>query len=219
VELTADTPVSGSSALGAGISRVWADAIAVVVLYSLLFAACGGYVIYTSVRPVSIPQGLFSYPWILAFLVLAVVGLALLVLLLVLGLVHLHQGARLGWGWAIAWVSVVAADAAIGWLIIHDYGHWVSLNAHEIGWSPPGCEQDYPACVAQSAGPYLRPLIETGGLLAAGAAMIAFITATTRKPAPTALDGHERIKEADLPQAFELADDTPPLRESDNGDG
>jgi hypothetical protein len=64
---------------------------------------------------------LADFPWVVAYLVLAACWLAGPVALLIAGLIHLHQHARHQWWSALAWVGVLAAGTAIGYVIMHDY--------------------------------------------------------------------------------------------------
>jgi hypothetical protein len=150
----------------------------VAAVYSLMLAACGGFVFYASVRPVPMPSGFLDVPWFAVLLALAITWLAAPVALLALGLVHLRQGGRLRWRPAVTWACAVAAGFAIGWVNLHDYAHWLAWAR----WIVTMQLAPYP----RPAGPQWRPLIAAGGQLAAGAAMIAVIAASARKAAPMA---------------------------------
>jgi hypothetical protein len=157
-----------------------ASTAAFAFIYSMMLAACGGFVFYTSIRPVSIPEGIFDWPWVMAVTVVAVSWLILPVPLLVLGLVSLRQSRRLRWRPAAAWTIAVAGAVAIGYANLIEFGHWFGLNAHDIGYSPP-CS---PSCQPSSIGLNWQPLILAGGQLAAGALIIVLIAALTREAVP-----------------------------------
>ena len=150
----------------------------VAVVYSLVLAACGGFVFYASVRPVPMPSGFLDVPWFAVLLALAVTWLAAPVALLVLGLAHLRQHGRLRWQPAVTWACAVAAGFAIGWVNLHDYAHWLTWARWIVTMRLP----PYP----RPAAPQWRPLIAAGGELAAGAAMVALTAAWARKAAPMA---------------------------------
>jgi hypothetical protein len=150
----------------------------VAAVYSLLLAACGGFVFYASVRPVPMPSGVLDIPWFAVLLALAITWLAVPVALLALGLAYLRQGARLRWRLAVTWACAVAAGFAVGWVNLHDYAHWLAWARWIVTMQLP----PYP----RPAGPQWRSLVAAGGQLAAGAAMIALIAASARKATPTA---------------------------------
>jgi hypothetical protein len=79
VELPIDTQVPAPLAPKQHVSGDGAWVIVVSVVYSLILATGGGYVFYASIRPVSIPTGygapLIDFPWVAAYLMLAVVWL------------------------------------------------------------------------------------------------------------------------------------------------
>lgn len=102
--------------------------------------------------------------------------------LLILGLVHLHQRARIKWWSAVAWVGTVAAGMAIGVLIMHDFGLLFTAYPKDLDGSPLGPSRFAPAT------PYWQALIATGGQLAVGAVMIALISALSRKAMPMVPD-------------------------------
>jgi hypothetical protein len=168
-------------------------------MYSVMLAACGGFVFYASIRPVSIPEGIFDLPWVVALTVVAVMWLVLPVPLLVLGLVSLHQSRRLGWRPAAAWTIALAAAVAIGYANLLDFGHWFGLNAHDIGWAPPPCFPSWPPPSCESSVIRLdwQPLIVACGQLAAGAVMIALIAALTRR-AVTMNDAADGTRDSSL---------------------
>jgi len=180
VELPVDTPVPAPSRPKPQDGRAGANAVAFVILYSLALAAGGGYVFYASIRPVSIPTGygvpFTDFPWLLAFLVLAALWLVGPVALLIAGLIHLRQYARHQWWSALAWVGVLAAGAAIGYVIMRDCRLLFSSYPRDLDGSPLGPSRFAPGR------PYWRALIAAGGQLAAGAVMIALITASARPP-------------------------------------
>jgi hypothetical protein len=104
------------------------------------------------------------------------------VALLILGLAHLHQRARLKWWPAVAWVAAVAAGMAIGVVIMHDFGLLFTTYPQGLDGSPLGPSRFAPDV------PYWQALIAAGGQLAASAVMIALITALSRIATPMAPD-------------------------------
>lgn len=178
--------VSAPLALKQHVSGGGAWVIVVSVVYSLILATGGGYVFYASIRPVSIPAGygapLIDFPWAAAYLLLAVVWLLGPVALLVLGLAHLHQRARLKWWPAVAWVGAVAAGVAIGAVIMHDFGLLFTAYPQDLDGSPLGPSRFAPDT------PYWQALIAAGGQLAVSAVMIALITALSRTATPMVPD-------------------------------
>jgi hypothetical protein len=182
VELPIDTQVSAPLAPKQHVSGDGAWVIVVSVVYSLILATGGGYVFYASIRPVSIPTGygfpLIDFPWAAAYLLLAVVWLLGPVALLILGLAHLHQRARLKWWPAVALVSTVAAGMAIGVVIMHDFGLLFTAYPRDLDGSPLGPSRFAPDT------PYWQALIGASGQLAVSAVMIALITALTRTAKP-----------------------------------
>ena len=169
------------------ISSVEVSTATFAAMYSLTLAACGGFVFCTSIRPVSIAGGIFDWPWVAAFTVVAITWLVLPVPLLILGLVSLYQGRRLRWRLAVAWTIAVAVAVAIGYANVRDFGHWFSLNAHDIEWAPPPCSPSgSPLSCTPSASQLDWPsLMAAAGELAAGAVMIALIAVRTRRAAPS----------------------------------
>jgi hypothetical protein len=165
------------------ISSVEVSTVTFATLYSLTLAACGGFVFCTSIRPVSIAEGIFDWPWVAAFTVVAVAWLVLPAPLLILGLMSLYQGRRLSWRLTVTWIIAVAVAVAIGYANVRDFGHWFSLNAHDIGWAPPPCSLSgsSPSCPSSASQPDWPPLIAAVGELAAGAVMIALIAVRTRR--------------------------------------
>jgi hypothetical protein len=157
-------------------------AIVVTVAYSVLLAAGGGYVFYSSIRPVSIPAGYFAFfgdfPWIAANLVLDGVWLVGSLALLILGSVDLYQFARLRWWSVVAWACALAANMAIGVVILHDFGLLFDAFPKDLDGSPLGPSRFAPG------GPYWQALIAAGGQLAVGALMIVLIAALPRKAVP-----------------------------------
>jgi hypothetical protein len=170
VEFPDGTPAPGTLPKPGG--GVGAETIVVAAIYSLMMAASGGLVFYVSVRRISTPVDMGSAVPASSFFLAALAAAALLALnvmwlavpaaLLVLGLVHLRQSARLTWRPTVAWIGAVASSVAIGWLNIYFFNHWDGYG-----------------------GPYWRALVAAIGQLAAGAAMIALIAASARRPAPT----------------------------------
>lgn len=181
VELSVSTPAPTPSALTPRDSADQAWTIVVSGLYSLILAAGGGYVFYASIRPVSIPAGygavFLDGPWEAAYLLLAVVWLLGSVVLLALGLLILHQSARLKWWSAVAWVGAVAAGAAIGVVILHDFGLLFTAYPRDFDGSPLGDSRFAPG------GPYWQALIAAGGELAVGVVEIVLVTALPGKAA------------------------------------
>jgi hypothetical protein len=144
--------------------------MALVLLYSLTLAAGGGYVFYASIRPASTGAE-FGAPFIdLPYALLGIAWAVGPVALLITGLPCLHKAAPDNWRPAAAWAGAVAAGRATGYLIVHGYGLLVSASRNAPG-----------------ASPYWQVLIATAGQLAVGAAMVALITASTRK------SGHESL--------------------------
>jgi hypothetical protein len=178
-----ETAVGKPGAQQPVISSLEVSAATFAALYSLTLAACGGFVFCTSIRPVSIAEGVFDWPWVAAFTVVAVTWLVLPVPLLILGLVSLHHGRRLKWRLAAAWTIAVAVAVAIGYANVLDFGHWFSLNTHDIGWAPPPCSPSGSSLSCTSSDSQLDwpPLLAAGGELAAGAVMIALIAVRTRR--------------------------------------
>ena len=172
-----------SRALQPVISSVEVSTVTFAALYSMTLAACGGFVFCTSIRPVSIAEGVFDWPWVAALTVVAVTWLVLPMPLLILGLVSLYQGRRLRWRLAVTWIIAVAVAVAIGYANIRDFGHWFSLNAHDIEWAPPPCPLSGapPSCTSSASQPDWPPLLTAAGELAAGAVMIALIAVRTRR--------------------------------------
>jgi hypothetical protein len=78
----------------------------VAAVYSLLLAACGGFVFYASVRPVPMPSGVLDIPWFAVLLALAITWLAVPVALLALGLAYLRPAGP-------QWRSLVAAGGQL----------------------------------------------------------------------------------------------------------
>jgi hypothetical protein len=175
VELPVDTTVSGALLPERGRRAAGEWAIAVAMICSLVLAAGGGYVFYASIRPVSIPAGLFpitDFPWVLAFLLLAAAWVAGPVILLVLGLVHLLRHACHRWRSAAGWLVALAGDIAIGFLVMHGYRLLFSAAPLDLDGTPLGPSRWAPA------GPYWMALAAAGEL-AAGAVLIAL---TSRLP-------------------------------------
>jgi hypothetical protein len=173
MELPVDTTVSAALRPERGRRAAGEWAIAVTLICSLVLAAGGGYVFYASIRPVSIETGygsvLFDWPWLLAFSILAATWVAGPVILLVLGLVQLLRQARHRWRSAAGWLVMLAADAALGFLILHGYRLLFSAG-EPLGpsrWAP--------------AGPYWPALVAAGGELAVGAILIALASASARR--------------------------------------
>lgn len=180
------TSLDEASAPQPVISSVAVSTATLAAMYSLVLAACGGFVFCASIWPVSIPEGILDWPWAMALTVVAVISLILPVPLLVLGLVSLRQSRRLRWRPAAAWTIVVAAAVAIGYANLLDFGHWFGLNAHDIGWAPPLCSPSVPptSCASSAIRLDWQPLLVAGGELAAGAVMIALIAVLTRRTVP-----------------------------------
>lgn len=178
--LPVETPAPAPSAPKPDISWAGASAIAFVLLYSLTLAAGGGYVFYASIRPVSIPAGygagILDLPWSVAYLLLGAAWLAGPVVLLIAGFIHLLRPARRKWRPAVAWVGVLAAGTAIGYVIMHGYGLlWFAPYPEDLDGSPLGPSRWAPGA------PYWPTLIAAVGQLAVGAVMMALIAASTRK--------------------------------------
>lgn len=134
---------------------------------------------YASIRPVSVAEGygavMFDFPWMLAFLLLAAAWVGGLVAVLVLGLIHLLRHARQGW-WSVAcWLTLLAVDAAPGFLILHGYRLLFFAYPTDLSGEPLG-----PSRWAPSE-PYWLALVAAAGELAAGAVLIAFINASDGK--------------------------------------
>jgi hypothetical protein len=176
-------PVDESGTQQPVVSSVGVSTATFAAMYSLMLAACGGFVFYTSIRPVSIPEGILDWPWVMALTVVAVIWLVLPMPLLVLGLVSLHRSRRLRWRPAAAWTIAVVVAVAIGYANLLGFGHWFGLNAHDIGWASPPCfpSGSPPSCESSVIRLDWQPLIVAGGQLAAGGVMIALIAALTRR--------------------------------------
>ncbi len=151
----------------------------VTIICSVVLAAGAGYVFYASIWPVSIAEGygavFLDWPWVLAYLVLLAAWLGGPVILLVLGLIHLLRHARHRWWSAACWLIMLAAGAAVGFLIMHDYRLLFSAYPTDSSGEPLGSSRWAPG------GPYWLALATAGGELAVGAALIAFVSASPRK--------------------------------------
>jgi hypothetical protein len=174
MELPGEATVPGALPPGRGRSAVGEWTIVVTIICSLVLAAGAGYVFYASIWPVSIDEGYGSvfldWPWLLAYLVLLAVWAAGPVALLVLGLIHLFRHARHRWRSAACWLVMLAAGAAVGFLIIRDYRLLFSaypadpFSGEALGpsrWAP--------------GGPYWPALVAAGGELAVAAVLIALV--------------------------------------------
>jgi hypothetical protein len=183
----AGSPETARPAPEPDIGWTGAIALAVVLLYSLPFIAVGGYVFYASIRPVTLATGygagFLVFPWLLAWVLLLAAWVGGPAILLVSGLIHLLRHARHRWWSAASWLILLAAGAAVGYLIIHDYR--LLFRAAPIG--PDGSESG-PSRWAPGA-PYWQALFAAGGQLAVSAVMTAVITAPLRtKPRRESLD-------------------------------
>jgi len=158
---------------GARAVEQWTAVVAII--YSLTLAAGAGYVFYASIRPVTIATGYFAEladdPWVLAFLVLLAMWVVGPVILLVLVLIDLLHPARLRWWFAVGWLIVPTASAAIGRVILHDFLLLLTAFPRDTDGTPLG-----PSRFAPGA-PYWQALIAASGQLAVGAIMIALIVA------------------------------------------
>lgn len=155
-----DASVTAPAAPESAGGSLGAEAITAAVAYSLVLAACGGVTFWASVSPALAPGSLgFGWAALLAALLLAVrvMWVALPAVLLVLGLVHLRKGGRLGWLSAAAWVGAVAAATVAGWQNLYCLYQWNGVSA-----------------------PYWHALIAAAAQLAAGAAMIVLIAPPRR---------------------------------------
>jgi hypothetical protein len=157
--------------------REWTIVVAIVC--SLVLAAGAGYVFCASIWPVSIATGygavFLDWPWALAYLVLLAAWAGGPVILLVLGLIHLLQHARHRWRSAACWLILLAAGAAVGFLIIHDYRLLFSAYPTDIAGEPLGPSRWAPG------GPYWPALVVAAGELAVGVGLIAFVSASAGK--------------------------------------
>jgi hypothetical protein len=180
VELPVETPASARPAPQPDIGWGGAFALAFVLLYTLTLVAGGGYVFYASIRPVSIPVGGYfasfaSLPWIAGGLLILAAWLVGPAVLLFGGLIHLLHPVRRKWWPVVAWVSVLAAGTAIGYVIFHDYRLLFGSAPLDADGTVNGPSRWVPG------GPYWQALIATGGQLAVGAVMTALIAATARR--------------------------------------
>ena len=149
----------------------------IAVLVSLALAAGDGSVFYASIHHVSVQMGYFSFldSWHLVYSALALAWLLGSAALLILGLVHLRQRARLRWWSALAWAGAVASGMVVGRVILDDYGLLFSSYPKDLDGSPLGPSRWVPAT------PYWHALIVAGGQLAIGAVMIVLINALSRR--------------------------------------
>lgn len=161
MELSPDIAAAGPLVSRQRHSGVAVETITFTVLYSVVFAACGGFVFYGSVRNAPEPGGYFEILWVIALVVLAVALLAFPTVLLVLGLIQLRQTARLHWGPATTWTAAVAASAATAFLNTRDFAQWFSAYHNGLGWTLPR--------------PDWLPLFAAATQLALGATMILLV--------------------------------------------
>lgn len=171
MELPAGVTALGASPPKLGRSAVGEAAVVAAATCSLVLAAGAGYVFCASIWPVSISTGygavFLDWPWVLAYLVLQAVWVAGPVILLVLGLVHLLRHARHRWRSAACWLVLLAAGAAVGFLVIHGYRLLFSAYPKAIAGEPLGPSRWAPG------GPYWLALAAAAGELAVGAGLVA----------------------------------------------
>jgi hypothetical protein len=173
--------VSAPSAPQADIGWTGAVALALVSLYSLTLAAGGGYIFYASIRPVSIPAGFgtpfTNFPWFAAALLILAAWVAGPVGLLIAGLIHFRHQWRLG----VAWVGVVAASSAIGYVVFHGYRLLLMSYPKDFDGTALGPSRWAPGS------PYWQALAATIGQLAVAVVMTALIAAAARREPSRAL--------------------------------
>ncbi len=179
MELPVEATVPGALPSELRRSAVGEWTIVVTIICSLVLAAGAGYVFCASIWPVSIATGygavFLDWPWVLAYLVLLVAWVGGPVILLVLGLIHLLRHARHRWWSAACWLIMLAAGAAVGFLIMHDYRLLFSAYPTDIAGEPLGSSRWAPG------GPYWLALVAAGGELAVGAVLIALVSASPGK--------------------------------------
>jgi hypothetical protein len=181
--------VSAPSAPQADIGWTGAVALAVVSLYSLTLVAGGGYVFYASIRPVSIAAGLgtplTNFPWFAAALLILAAWAAGPVALLIAGLIHFRRRWRL----AVAWVGIVAASSAIGYVVFHGYRLLLTSYPRDFDGTALGPSRWAPGS------PYWQALAATIGQLAVAVVMTALIAAAARRE-PSRVPGVQSLRPA-----------------------
>ena len=181
MESRVEATVSGEVMPGPGGAAVKEWTIAVAVAHALILAAGAGYVFYASIRPVTIATGYFAniadIPWEAAYLLLAAVWVVGPLFLLVLGLVDLRRRTGFRWWFACGWLIALAAGAAVGLVILHDYGLLFSAYTPDLDGTALTPSRFAPG------GPYWPALIAAGGQLAVCAVMIALVAALSRSQA------------------------------------
>lgn len=171
MELPGQTTVPGVLPPERGRSRVGEWTIALTIICSLVPAAGAGYVFCASIWPVSLDTGygavFLDWPWVLAYLTLLAAWAGGPVILLVLGLIHVVRHARHRWRSAACWLILLAAGAAVGFLVIHDYRLLFSAAPTDDSGEALGPSRWAPG------GPYWPALVAAAGELAVGALLIA----------------------------------------------